>query len=159
NQQQSHEFNNSFFSNDYNQEFILSYLQHLIVRRNIKNPFENKENYQINNYIDLGMEVIYKNNTSQQHLSSSSSSSASSTLSQSLRFGASWQINKNNLIKFRIDSNNISACYAIKSWFDPAATGSICIHQNFNNLNQFPSIGLSFSLENMGDILFSKPNK
>ena len=39
------------------QELVASYFHHLVVRRNIKNPFEKKENRAINNYIDLGMEV------------------------------------------------------------------------------------------------------
>jgi hypothetical protein len=118
------------------QELVASYVHHLTVRRNIHNPLEHKHNRSIHNYVDLSMEVAYRNDfvhggaPSAAPASSSSSSSAGSSAAShaahaaaaaaaalsppSIRLGVSWQLNKNSLVKLRMQDDSISALYALK---------------------------------------------
>jgi hypothetical protein len=128
------------------QEFIASYFHHLNVRRNIHNPLEKKQNRSINNYIDLAMEVVYRNDCvplaagASPALASASSSSASAAPAMSvalappsLRLGASWQLNKNSMLKVRVQDDSVSALYALKSWWDPSASAAFSVNHSFGN--------------------------
>lgn len=131
------------------QQFCASYFHHLVVRRNIKNPFEKKENRAINNTIDLGFEVLY---ASQYGVAPEQAVRTP----PSLRFGASWQVNKNSLIKFRVQDATVSCVYALKSWWQPSASGALSVNHGLQT--RATTFGLSVNVENIGEVLFAKPD-
>lgn len=63
---------------------------------------------------------------------------------------------QNSLAKFRVADSNVSFLYALKSWWEPSASAAGSIHHSFAT-NQ-TTVGVSVSIENIGDVLFSKPD-
>jgi hypothetical protein len=101
------------------QEFVASYCHHLTVRRNIHNPLEKAHNRSIHNYIDLAMEVVYRNEIGSgaaAQAQEAAAAPAAALAPPSIRLGASWQLNKNSMIKARVQDDSVGLLYAIKSW-------------------------------------------
>lgn len=120
------------------QEMIASYFHHLVVRRKVKNPFERANVVGIHNYLDVGLEMVYKQDGS----------------GPTVRFASSWQLNKNSLLKFRVQESAVSALYAFKSWWNPSASLSLSAHHSFDH--GYTHLGLSFELENLGSVFYQK---
>jgi hypothetical protein len=123
-------------------ELIVSYYHHLVVRRKVKNPFEHSNIIGIHNYIDMGLELVHKQQAEPQ-----------------LKFAAGWQINKNSLIKFKLSEQSVSGAYSFKSWFSPSASLAATITHSFNNNNnnsKRTELGVNFSVENFGAVLFGQ---
>ncbi len=95
---------------------------------------------------------------------SASASSAHAALSSavaalappSIRLGASWQVNKNALLKVRIQDDAVSALLSVKSWWDPSASAALSVNHSFATSRS--SVGLSVDIENVGEVLFSRPD-
>ncbi|KAJ0682092.1 hypothetical protein HanPI659440_Chr16g0643501 [Helianthus annuus] len=97
-----------------NLQFIVSFYQHVVVQRRVKNPLEDNEVVGITNYIDFGFELqtrIDDENTSNDIHDST------------FRVAASWQANKNILTK--AGPLGSSFCLAFKSWWKPSFTFSM----------------------------------
>lgn len=93
--------------------YHLSYFQHFVTRRRIQNPMEEDHVTHITNYIDVGAEVAVE------------------AESMSFGIGTSWQINKNNLVKGRLNQNGAQASYIFKTWANPSFIVALTTGLNF----------------------------
>jgi len=140
------------------QEFVASYFQHLVVRRKIHNPLEKAENKQIHNYIDLGMELVYRNELKGGKpvgMVAGGDPSSQSLPPPLVRLAASWQLNKSTLLKARVQQSEATIVAAFKSWWQPSASASFAINHSFDTSRT--TFGLCVALENVGEALFAKP--
>ncbi|XP_044984193.1 uncharacterized protein LOC123451531 isoform X1 [Hordeum vulgare subsp. vulgare] len=99
-----------------NTQLIASFYQHLVVQRRIKNPFEDNQVVGITNYIDLGLELATGIDKSKP---------AESGNNSLFQLGASWQANKNFLLKGKLGPSKSSVALAFKSWWRPSFTFSV----------------------------------
>ncbi|KAK1404443.1 Beta-galactosidase 9 [Heracleum sosnowskyi] len=94
-------------------EFIASFYQHVVVQRRVRTSLEEKEAFGITNYIDFGFELK----------TSIDNDKAKNTIQNStFQVAASWQVNKNFLLKGKIGPLSSSLALAFKSWWKPAFT-------------------------------------
>ncbi|KAL2335679.1 hypothetical protein Fmac_016892 [Flemingia macrophylla] len=97
-------------------QFIASFYQHMVVQRRVKNPLEENSVVGITNYIDFGFELQ----------TSVDDAIAGNNISDStFQIGASWQANKNFLLKAKAGPQSSSMAFAFKSWWKPSFTFSI----------------------------------
>lgn len=99
-----------------NSKLIASFYQHLVVQRRVKNPFEEDTVVGITNYIDLGFE--YHSRIIGEGLAMTNGES-------NIQIAASWQANKNILLKAKLGSLNSAAALTFKSWWQPSVAFSI----------------------------------
>ncbi|RVX08824.1 hypothetical protein CK203_010974 [Vitis vinifera] len=97
-------------------QFIASFYQHVVVQRRVKNPLEENEVVGITNYIDFGFEL-----QSRVEDVETSNGLPDSTF----QVAASWQANKNFLLKGKAGPLSSSMVLAFKSWWKPSFTFSI----------------------------------
>eukprot|EP00899_Mesostigma_viride_P005525 jgi/Mesvir1/14974/Mv14637-RA.1 len=120
-------------------QLIASYFQHLVVTRKVANPFEEEGVVGITNYIDIGCQIVQ------------SLDETDSTVPDA-QFAASWQVNKNWLLKAKVSSYAVAAAAVFKAWWNPSFTLGIMGRCNFNTWK--PSIGAVFKVENFGDVRY-----
>ena len=87
-------------------KLAVSFYKHLVVPRKILMAVDSRYKL-ISNYIDLAFEI----GLNPQRFTSSAppnSNSHSQNIPVDMRFGASWQLNKNNLVKFKVDQDSVS---------------------------------------------------
>jgi len=116
----------------------LAYYQRFVTRRKVKNPFEEKYVNFITNYLDFGAEL------------------AVSGRGTNISFGCGWQINKNNLIKARVDHDSVSLLYAFKSWWEPAVTVGLTGSSRLASPGEV-RLGVSLQVENWGAVRYDRP--
>ncbi|PSS30385.1 Phosphoglucosamine mutase [Actinidia chinensis var. chinensis] len=97
-------------------QFIASFYQHVVVQRRVKNPLEENEVVGITNYIDFGFEL-------QTRVDDDKTSNV--TPDSTFQVAASWQANKNLLLKGKVGPLSSSVALAFKSWWKPSFTFSI----------------------------------
>ncbi|XP_075667906.1 uncharacterized protein LOC142637820 [Castanea sativa] len=97
-------------------ELIASFYQHVVVQRQIQNPLEVDEVVGITNYIDFGFEL---------HTRVEDANASSKIPESTFQAAASWQANKNFLLKGKVGPQSSSASLAFKSWWKPAFTFNI----------------------------------
>ncbi|XP_042501964.1 uncharacterized protein LOC122079501 [Macadamia integrifolia] len=97
-------------------QMIASFYQHFVVQRRVKNPFEEDEIVGITNYIDFGFELA---------TSIGGTESSSSPQDATFQVAASWQANKNLMVKGKLGPISSSIALAFKSWWKPSFTFSI----------------------------------
>ena len=116
----------------------LGFHQKIVSARRILNPLENPQATQIANYIDCAFEATHK----------------PSGLTE-LAAGASWQWNKNWLMKVRLSTcAGISSTIACKSWWNPTLTAAFTGGARWDGLYA----GLMLKLQNTGDSVFRGVN-
>jgi hypothetical protein len=117
----------TFLAKNRGESFHLSYFQHFVTRRLVRNPIEADHVTHITNYVDAGAEV--------------------SVQQERMKFaiGGSWQINKNNLIKGRLSQDNVQASYIIKTWANPAIV--LGLNGGLNFKTGKPQYGFSLTCE------------
>ncbi|KAL6848885.1 hypothetical protein ACP4OV_021468 [Aristida adscensionis] len=96
-------------------QLTASFYQHLVVQRRVKNPFEDNQVVGITNYIDFGLELaasVDKNKPTENG-------------NNLFQLAASWQANKNFLLKGKLGPSKSSVALAFKSWWRPAFTFSV----------------------------------
>nr|XP_043632558.1 uncharacterized protein LOC122603806 isoform X2 [Erigeron canadensis] len=99
-----------------NSQFIASFYQHVVVQRRVKNPLEENEVVGITNYIDFGFELQTRIDDQK----------ASNNIQDStFQVAASWQANKNIMLKAKAGPLGSSLCLAFKSWWKPSFTFSM----------------------------------
>ncbi|KAL6551492.1 hypothetical protein OROGR_007646 [Orobanche gracilis] len=98
-----------------NSQFIASFYQHVVVQRRVKNPLEENEVVGITNYIDFGFEL-------QTRMDDKPSNNLHDSTFQ---VAASWQANKNFLVKGKVGPLSSSLVLAFKSWWKPSFTLSV----------------------------------
>ncbi|XP_028060610.1 uncharacterized protein LOC114264214 [Camellia sinensis] len=96
-------------------QFIASFYQHVVVQRRVENPLEENEVVGITNYIDFGIELQARVDDKPSNV----------TPDSTFQFAASWQANKNFLLKGKVGPFSSSVAFALKSWWKPAFTFSI----------------------------------
>ncbi|KAG1368033.1 hypothetical protein COCNU_14G005010 [Cocos nucifera] len=97
-------------------QLIASFYQHAVVQRRVTNPFEENQIVGITNYIDFGFELVTRINGDK---------SWESVDESSFQLAASWQANKNFLLKGKMGPSSSSIALAFKSWWRPSFTFSI----------------------------------
>ncbi|KAL3629219.1 hypothetical protein CASFOL_026441 [Castilleja foliolosa] len=99
-----------------NSQFIASFYQHVVVQRRVKNPLEENEVVGITNYIDFGFELQTRvdDNKLPNNIQDST-----------FQVAASWQANKNFLVKGKVGPLSSSIALAFKSWWKPSFTLSL----------------------------------
>ncbi|XP_078431671.1 beta-galactosidase isoform X4 [Wolffia australiana] len=106
-----------------NSELIASFYRHLVVQRRVKNPFEANQIVGITNYVDFGIELKTRIDDYKPTVGD---------YRPSFQMAASWQANKNILIKGKIGSSLSSLALAFKSWWKPSFTFSITAVNNLS---------------------------
>ncbi|XP_024029540.1 uncharacterized protein LOC21403402 [Morus notabilis] len=97
-------------------QFNASFYQHVVVQRRVKNPLEENEVVGITNYIDFGFELQTRVDVAE----------ASNQIPEStFQVAASWQANKNFLLKGKLGPLSSAVALAFKSWWKPSFTFSI----------------------------------
>lgn len=107
--------------------FSLAYFQHFVIRRKIYNPMEQSHVTHITNYIDVGAEVTVEKDK------------------MLFGIGSSWQLNKNNLVKARLNKDSLQASYVLKTWANPSFT--LALNTGYNFAKNLPQYGLGFTCE------------
>ncbi|XP_062151370.1 uncharacterized protein LOC133859841 [Alnus glutinosa] len=97
-------------------QFIASFYQHVVVQRRVKNPLEEHEVVGITNYIDFGFEL-------QTRVDDANTSN--NIPGSTFQVAASWQANKNFLLKGKMGPLSSSISLAFKSWWKPSFTFNI----------------------------------
>lgn len=121
-------------------EFSIGYHHHMVVNRNVKNPFEDEQVKYITNYIDFGLEMVHKTTKDE---------------APSVTFGGSWQINKNCLVKAKITNlANLQTVVAFKSWWNPSFT--FAITSEFGEGKGKGHFGLYVGTENFGMVEYER---
>ncbi|KAM7509127.1 hypothetical protein LguiA_019580 [Lonicera macranthoides] len=104
-----------------NSQFIASFYQHVVVQRRVKNPLEENEVVGITNYIDFGFEL---------QTSIDENKASNSIQDSTFQVAASWQANKNFMLKGKVGPLISSLALAFKSWWKPAFTFSISANRD-----------------------------
>ncbi|XP_062180899.1 uncharacterized protein LOC133885237 [Phragmites australis] len=98
-----------------NTQLTASFYQHLVVQRRVKNPFEDDQVVGITNYIDFGLELAARVDKDKPTENGNSL----------FQLAASWQANKNFLLKGKLSPSKSSVAVAFKSWWKPSFTFSV----------------------------------
>lgn len=88
-------------------ELSISFLHHMAVQRRVHNPFESSDVVGITNYFDVGFRMV---------------SDLQGATGSNMQLGASWQANKNVLVKAQVGLAGASLAAVFKSWWQPAFT-------------------------------------
>lgn len=112
-------------------QFIASFYQHVVVQRRVKNPLEENQVVGITNYIDFGFELQSRvdrfddTKTSDNAADSNKVPDPRNIPDSTFQVAASWQANKNFLLKGKVGPLSSSLAWAFKSWWKPSFTFSI----------------------------------
>ncbi|KAG5534933.1 hypothetical protein RHGRI_022894 [Rhododendron griersonianum] len=126
-------------------QFIASFYQHVVVQRRVKNPIEEKEVVGITNYIDFGFELQTRFDDDK-----TSSPNADSTF----QVAASWQANKNFLVKGKAGPLSSSIALAFKSWWKPSFTFNISATRDRTVGNT--SFGFGIHVDNLREASYQR---
>ncbi|KAE9449130.1 hypothetical protein C3L33_18963, partial [Rhododendron williamsianum] len=121
-------------------QFIASFYQHVVVQRRVKNPLEENEVVGITNYIDFGFEL-------QTRVDDVKTSTANPD--STFQVAASWQANKNFLLKGKVGPLSSSVALAFKSWWKPSFTFNISGNCRWNKISENRIVGLPKSLSSL----------
>ncbi|XP_048498930.1 uncharacterized protein LOC104907659 isoform X2 [Beta vulgaris subsp. vulgaris] len=126
-------------------QFIASCYQHVVVQRKVQNPFEENEIIGITNYLDFGFELktrLEDNNKSDKSQEST------------FQVAASWQANKNFLLKGKAGPLGSTLSLAFKSWWKPSFTFSISATRDHMVGNT--SFGFGIRAENLREASYER---
>jgi len=125
---------------DKDPHFSVSFYKHLVVPRKIFLAVDSRYKL-ISNYVDLAFEIGLnpKRFTESMPANTANQMLRAQDIPVDMRFGGSWQLNKNNLLKFKVDQNSFSSSYTFKSWWKPRFSLSTCWSYNWKT--QSPSVG------------------
>lgn len=126
-------------------QFIASFYQHVVVQRKVKNPFEESEIIGITNYLDFGFEL-----KTRLEDTVTSNTSPDSTF----QVAASWQANKNFLLKAKAGPTSSTLSFAFKSWWRPSFTFSTSATRDHAAGNT--SFGFGIRVENLREASYER---
>ncbi|KAI8019257.1 hypothetical protein LOK49_LG04G03650 [Camellia lanceoleosa] len=126
-------------------QFIASFYQHVVVQRRVKNPLEENEVVGITNYIDFGFEL-------QTRIDDDKPSNV--TPDSSFQVAASWQANKNFLLKGKVGPLSSSMALAFKSWWKPSFTFNISATRDRDVLKD--SFGFGIRVDNVREASYQR---
>ncbi|XP_011085827.1 uncharacterized protein LOC105167711 isoform X1 [Sesamum indicum] len=128
-----------------NSKFIASFYQHVVVQRRVKNPLEENEIVGITNYIDFGFELQTRVDNDE---------SSNNIQDSTFQVAASWQANKNFLLKGKVGPLSSSIALAFKSWWKPSFTFSISAIRD--RIKGETAIGFGFNVENIREASYQR---
>ncbi|KAL4369545.1 hypothetical protein GQ457_05G010530 [Hibiscus cannabinus] len=126
-------------------QFIASFYQHAVVQRRVKNPFEESEVVGITNYIDFGFELQTRMDDTKI---------SNSIPDSTFQLAASWQANKNFLLKGKLGPLSSSVALAVKSWWKPSFTFSISA--NRDRVSGTTAYGFGLRVENLREASYQR---
>ncbi|XWS40746.1 hypothetical protein CRYUN_Cryun17cG0021900 [Craigia yunnanensis] len=124
-------------------QFIASFYQHVVVQRRVKNPLEESEVVGITNYMDFGFEL-------QTRIDDAKTSN--NIPDSTFQVAASWQANKNFLLKGKVGPLSSSLALAVKSWWKPSFTFSISATRD--RISGTTAYGFGLRVENIREARF-----
>ncbi|KAG2430984.1 hypothetical protein HYH02_013516 [Chlamydomonas schloesseri] len=157
-----------------------SFFQHVAATRQVVNPFEENEVVGITNYLDLGLQLTTAVGSGgqqqpptagaasppKQPASSSaggaapSSSAAPSSAgpataaASSVDLAASWQINKNWIVKARVGSESAAAAIGVRAWHVVSAYLTASVGLDW--ATRTPRYGAELCVENWGPLRYER---
>ncbi|WOG93383.1 hypothetical protein DCAR_0312667 [Daucus carota subsp. sativus] len=126
-------------------EFIASFYQHVVVQRRVKNPMEENEVVGITNYIDVGFELKTRVDNDK---------AKSGMHDSTFQVAASWQANKNFLLKGKVGPLGSSLALAFKSWWKPAFTFSMSAKRD--RADGKTAFGFGFRVDNVREASYQR---
>ncbi|KAL0431660.1 UNVERIFIED_CONTAM: hypothetical protein Sradi_0792000 [Sesamum radiatum] len=111
----------------------------------VKNPLEENEIVGITNYIDFGFEL-------QTRVDDDNSSD--NIQDSTFQVAASWQANKNFLLKGKVGPLSSSIALAFKSWWKPSFTFSISAIRD--RIKGETAVGFGFNVENIREASYQR---
>ncbi|XP_047310046.1 uncharacterized protein LOC124913678 [Impatiens glandulifera] len=126
-------------------QFIASFYQHVVVQRRVKNPFEEDEIVGITNYIDFGFELQTRIDDVDQ---------TKNIQDSTFQVAASWQANKNFLVKGKLGPLSSSVALAFKSWWKPSFTFSISAVRD--RIAGATSLGFGIQVDNLREASYQR---
>ncbi|PKA66584.1 hypothetical protein AXF42_Ash003238 [Apostasia shenzhenica] len=128
-----------------NSKLVASFYQHVVVQRRVNNPFEENQVVGITNYIEFGFELT---------TNIDGGISVGSTDESSFQIAASWQANKNFLVKGKTAPLISAVTLAFKSWWKPSFTFSITAIND--RLSGLTSYGFGMRAENIREASYQR---
>lgn len=142
-------------------EIVAGFVYNQVIRRAVRNPFEDNRVKGIFNYVDVGFELRRPLMPPAAVAAAVSSGAAPAALAAasaaapaSLAVAASWQLNRNWLVKGRLGSRDASASVVGKVWADTAAT--VCATATLDRETAQPRAGFFLTLERGGALEYQK---
>ncbi|OMO80674.1 hypothetical protein CCACVL1_12824 [Corchorus capsularis] len=126
-------------------QFIASFYQHVVVQRKVKNPLEENEVVGITNYIDFGFELQTRMDDTKI---------SNNIPDSSFQVAASWQANKNFLLKGKLGPLSSSIALALKSWWKPSFTFSISATRD--RISGTTAYGFGLRVENLREASYER---
>ncbi|XP_042498434.1 uncharacterized protein LOC122076887 [Macadamia integrifolia] len=128
-----------------NSQMIASFYQHIVVQRRVKNPFEEDVVVGITNYIDFGFELETRIDGAE---------SSSNAQDATFQVAASWQANKNFLVKGKLGPIRSSIALVFKSWWKPSFTSNISVVRD-RRLGK-TSLGFGIHIEDLREASYQR---
>ncbi|KAH7853146.1 hypothetical protein Vadar_033937 [Vaccinium darrowii] len=134
-------------------QFNASFYQHVVLQRRVKNPyegkeFEGKEVVGIMNYIDFGFELQTRVDDNR-----TSSRNADTTF----QVAASWQADKNFLVKGKAGPLSLSIALAFKPWWKPSFTFNVSAIRDHTVGNT--SFGFGIRVDNLREASYQRADR
>jgi hypothetical protein len=125
-------------------QMCISFLYHLALQRNIRNPLEGADVVAITNYVDVGLEVATDYATA----------NGDTPPANGAALAVAWQANRGLLVKGKVSTEGVSAAMAVKAWANPSWTAAASAAWLFDS--NTPKLGLTFGVENHGTIRYER---
>ncbi|PNH05473.1 hypothetical protein TSOC_008290, partial [Tetrabaena socialis] len=142
-----------------------SFFQHVAATRQVVNPFEEDEVVGITNYLDIGLQLTTslghaddtgkpKADAPEQRQPPGKAEERKAERPATVNLAASWQINKNWLLKARVGSESAAAAVGVRAWHAVSAylTASIAI----DYATKRPRYGAELCVENFGPLRYER---
>ncbi|KAI5604779.1 hypothetical protein BDE02_01G310300 [Populus trichocarpa] len=126
-------------------QFIASFYQHVVVQRRVKNPLEENEIVGITNYIDFGFELQTRVDDPK---------TSNNIPDSTFQAAASWQANKNFLLKGKVGPLSSTLAFAFKSWWKPSFTFNISATRD--RIIGKTSYGFGIRIENLREASYQR---
>jgi len=132
----------------------LSFLHHMAVQRNVHNPFEKSDVVGITNYIDVAFQMVADIGGGGGEGLGNATGGSSSVGRNTMRLAASWQANKNIMVKGRVGMDGVGAAAVIKSWWQPAFTLGVAVSKEYDGLPV--RLGLTMAVETYNKLRYER---
>ncbi|XP_011047315.1 PREDICTED: uncharacterized protein LOC105141704 [Populus euphratica] len=126
-------------------QFVASFYQHVVVQRRVKNPLEENEIVGITNYIDFGFELQTRVDDPK---------TSNNIPDSTFQAAASWQANKNFLLKGKVGPLSSTLAFAFKSWWKPSFTFNISATRD--RIIGKTSYGFGIRIENLREASYQR---
>lgn len=118
----------------------VSFLHHMAVQRNVRNPFENSDVVGITNYLDIALQMKTDLQPGRPSAPApadwvsvpASAAALSESGGNTMRLGVAWQANKNVLLKGRVGLDGVAAAAVVKGWWQPSFTLGVAVSKGLD---------------------------